>query len=111
MARTKGTHLFLLHIPILYTHFFVSSAGMALAPWAAVGGGRFMTDAEEERRAKSGENGRSFYVDWRRNEKERKISAALEKVTEEVDTDHITAGRFISYFFQTRRDELTEWNA
>jgi aryl-alcohol dehydrogenase-like predicted oxidoreductase len=83
---------------------------MALAPWAAVGGGRFMTDAEEERRAKSGENGRSFYGDWRRSEKERKISAALEKVAKEVGTEHITAGKSRFFFLFTSRDELIGWN-
>jgi hypothetical protein len=66
--------------------------GMALAPWGAAGRGRFMTDAEEEARAQSGENGRTFAGDWRRNEKEKKISAALEKVANEVGTKHITAG-------------------
>jgi aryl-alcohol dehydrogenase-like predicted oxidoreductase len=97
MARMEGKHP---------SFFFISSVGMALAPWAAVGGGRFMTDAEEERRAKSGENGRSFYDDWRRSEKERKISAALEKVAKEVGTEHITAGKLIGSFPYTRRDVL-----
>lgn len=66
---------------------------MALAPWNVVGGGRFRTDAEEEQRRKTGENGRTVMgPDWERNEEEKKMSAALEKVAGEVGTKHITAG-------------------
>ncbi|KAG6910650.1 hypothetical protein DXG01_009160 [Tephrocybe rancida] len=66
--------------------------GMALAPWNVLAAGKFRTDAEEEVRRSSGEHGRKMMGnDWERNEKERKISAALEKVAKEVGTKHITA--------------------
>ncbi|KLO18440.1 Aldo/keto reductase [Schizopora paradoxa] len=61
------------------------SLGLALAPWNVVAGGRFRTDAEEERRLASGENGRTlFNPDWKRTPDERKMSLALEKVANEV---------------------------
>ena len=57
-----------------------------------MGGGRFRTDAEEEERKKSGEKGRMMLgPNWQRNEDEKKLSAALEKVAKEVGTEHITA--------------------
>ncbi|KAG6844596.1 hypothetical protein H0H87_005612 [Tephrocybe sp. NHM501043] len=66
--------------------------GMALAPWNVLAAGKFRTDAEEEARRSTGEHGRKMMSDnWERNEKERKVSAALEKVAEEVGTKHITA--------------------
>ena len=69
--------------------------GMALAPWNVLAGGKFRTDAEEEKREATGEKGRagqSFGMEWRRNENERKVSQALEKVAGEVGANHITAG-------------------
>jgi hypothetical protein len=69
--------------------------GMALAPWNVLAGGKLRTDAEEAKRAESGENGRSVWgLDWRRNEQEKKMSAALEKVGKEVGAKNITSGRF-----------------
>ena len=66
--------------------------GLALAPWNVLAGGKLRSDAEEERRLKSGEGGRTLLgVEWLRNEDEKKISAALEKVAKEVGTEHITA--------------------
>ncbi|PAV22704.1 arylalcohol dehydrogenase [Pyrrhoderma noxium] len=66
--------------------------GLALAPWNVLAGGKLRSDAEEERRLKSGEGGRTILgVEWLRNEDEKKISAALEKVAKEVGTEHITA--------------------
>jgi len=68
------------------------SFGLALAPWNVIGGGRLRTDEEEERRRKTGENGRTMLgPEWERNEVEKKISRALEKVAKEVGTQHITA--------------------
>lgn len=67
--------------------------GLALAPWNVIAGGRLRTDAEEEKRAASGEKGRTLMAreEWRRNEDEKKMSAALEKVAKEVGAEHITA--------------------
>ncbi|KAJ7609510.1 Aldo/keto reductase [Roridomyces roridus] len=61
--------------------------GLALAPFNVVGGGRFHTDAEEERRRTTGENGRTLAgPQWERTEEEKRMSAALEKVAGEVGT-------------------------
>ncbi|GLB44427.1 putative aryl-alcohol dehydrogenase [Lyophyllum shimeji] len=74
--------------------------GMALAPWNVLAAGKFRTDAEEEARRQTGENGRTMLgPQWERNEKERKVSAALEKVAAEVGTKHITAVA-IAYLLQ-----------
>ena len=67
---------------------------MALAPWNVLASGRFRTDAEEEKREATGEKGRTswFTPEWRRNENEKKVSQALEKVAGEVGAKHITSG-------------------
>ncbi|KAF8158485.1 Aldo/keto reductase [Crassisporium funariophilum] len=66
--------------------------GMALAPFNVLAAGKLRTDAEEERRAASGENGRTLLGnDWRRNEQEVKVSRALEKVAGEVGAKSITS--------------------
>jgi aryl-alcohol dehydrogenase-like predicted oxidoreductase len=66
--------------------------GMALAPWGVLAGGRLRSDKEEEQREKSGEKGRTFFnPDWKRNEQERAMSAALDKVAKEVGAKHVTA--------------------
>lgn len=67
---------------------------MALAPWNVLAGGRFRTDEEEEKRETTGEKGRSAWLhpEWRRNENERKVSQALQKVAGEVGAKHITSG-------------------
>ncbi|KAJ7501734.1 Aldo/keto reductase [Mycena galericulata] len=66
--------------------------GLALAPWDVLGGGKFRTDAEEEQRRVTGEKGRTTWgPDWERNEKEKKVSHALEKVAGEVGSKSITA--------------------
>ena len=66
--------------------------GLALAPWEVLAAGKLRTDAEEQRRIRSGENGRTLFQDtWLRNENEKKVVAALEKVAKEVGTEHITA--------------------
>ncbi|KAJ7839193.1 Aldo/keto reductase [Mycena leptocephala] len=60
--------------------------GLALAPW------NFRTDAEEEQRRTTGEKGRTaFSPHWERNENEKKISDALERVAGEVGTKSVTA--------------------
>ncbi|EAU85789.2 aryl-alcohol dehydrogenase [Coprinopsis cinerea okayama7 len=66
--------------------------GMALAPWNVLAGGKFRTDKEEEERQKSGEQGRQmFSPDWLRNDKEKAMSAALEKVANELGAKSITS--------------------
>lgn len=71
---------------------------MALAPWAVVAQGKLRTDAEEEQRRQTGEKGRTISnPNWERNEDEKKMSAALEKVAKEVGSEHITAGNSDSY--------------
>lgn len=80
------------------------SLGLALAPWDVLGGGKLRSNAEEEKRRKTGENGRHMGVlpgdeGWERNETERKMSDALEKVAKEVGTEHITAGSYLHLFF------------
>lgn len=61
--------------------------GLALAPWQVLAGGKLRSDAEEERRRKTGENGRSVFGPWERTEDETKVSHALEKVAKEVGLD------------------------
>jgi len=66
--------------------------GLALAPWNVLASGKFRTDAEEEQRRSTGENGRTLInPQWERSDNEKKISQALEKVAGEVGTKSITA--------------------
>ncbi|KAJ7342578.1 Aldo/keto reductase [Mycena albidolilacea] len=66
--------------------------GLALAPWNVIGGGKFRTDADEDKRRATGEKGRTiFNPEWERNENERKISHALEKVAGEVGSKSLNA--------------------
>ncbi|GLB45500.1 putative aryl-alcohol dehydrogenase [Lyophyllum shimeji] len=67
------------------------SEGMAITPWNAVASGKFRTTAEEEKRRETGEEGRKLTGPWERDEKAKKVSAALEKVAKDVGTQHITA--------------------
>jgi len=68
---------------------------MALAPYNVLARGKFRTDAEEERRRATGEGGRKpFGLSWERTEIEKKVSALLEKVANEVGTKSITAGKY-----------------
>jgi aryl-alcohol dehydrogenase-like predicted oxidoreductase len=70
---------------------------LALAPWNVLAAGKLRTDAEERRRV-TGEQGFMVWGPWERNEQEKNISAALEKVAKEVGTEHITAGKSMSPF-------------
>ncbi|KAJ6568994.1 arylalcohol dehydrogenase [Mycena capillaripes] len=66
--------------------------GLALAPWNVLAAGKFRTDAEEEKRLASGEKGRTVFTpEWRRNDHEKEMSHALEKVAAEVGTKSLTA--------------------
>ena len=72
---------------------------MALAPWNVLASGKLRTDAEEERREATAEKGRTGFgrTEWRRNENERKMSQALEKVAGEIGAKHITSGSLSWY--------------
>ncbi|OAX31813.1 Aldo/keto reductase, partial [Rhizopogon vinicolor AM-OR11-026] len=68
------------------------SEGLALAPFSVLAGGKLRTDEEEEDRRQTGEKGRTIVnPNWERNETERAMSAALEKVAKEIGAKHITA--------------------
>ena len=58
--------------------------GLALAPWGAVGGGRFQTKAQLEAKKKAGEKVRAVMGPPELTPDEVNISAALEKVAGEV---------------------------
>jgi hypothetical protein len=74
--------------------------GLALAPWNVLAGGKLRTDEEEERRRQTGEKGRTLTnPNWERNETEKAMSAALEKVAKEVGAKHVTAVA-IAYLMQ-----------
>ena len=64
---------------------------MAIAPWNVLAGGKIRTDAEEQRRAESGEQGRQIVGDWKRTPEERNVCLELEKITREVGAKHITS--------------------
>ncbi|TFY63859.1 hypothetical protein EVJ58_g2998 [Rhodofomes roseus] len=65
--------------------------GMALAPWGVLASGKIRTDAEEERRAQTGERGRKDMGsdDWKRTPAQRRVCQALEKVAKEVGAKSI----------------------
>ncbi|KAF8970112.1 NADP-dependent oxidoreductase domain-containing protein [Flammula alnicola] len=76
------------------------SEGMALAPWNVLAAGKIRTDEEEERRLQTGEKGRTLSnPDWERNEQQKTICKALEKVAAEVGAKHITSVA-IAYLMQ-----------
>ena len=86
---------------------------MAIAPWGVLAAGKIRSDAEEQRRRETGEKGAyrtplcvfylhnkcilyspgrvTFNPQWERNENERKIVAALEKVASEVGAKHVSS--------------------
>ncbi|KZV64738.1 Aldo/keto reductase [Peniophora sp. CONT] len=66
--------------------------GLALAPWDVLASGKIRTDAEEEARRKTGEQGRDLFGQgWERSEDEKKMAATLEKIAAEVGTKSIQA--------------------
>lgn len=65
--------------------------GLALAPWGVLAEGRFRTDEEERRRQESGEKGRTFLRDWKRNETEVQVSRKLEEIAKTFGVKSITA--------------------
>lgn len=66
--------------------------GLAFAPWNVLAGGKIRTDEEEERRRKTGEEGRKLMSsNWERTPEEREVCLALEKVAKEIGAKSITA--------------------
>ncbi|KAF7300991.1 Aldo-ket-red domain-containing protein [Mycena indigotica] len=81
MARAHGKYSF--------------TTSMALAPWDVLAGGKLRTDAQDQARRESGENGRTLLdPNWERNENEVKMSRALEKVAGEVGAKSIQAAPY-----------------
>ena len=73
--------------------------GMALAPWDVLAGGKIRTDAEEEARRKTGEQGRQIFGQgWERNEEQKKMASTLEKISSEIGAQSIQAGTFLFSF-------------
>ena len=70
---------------------WVGTPGMAIAPWAVLAAGKIRTDAEEQRRLESGEQGRQVWGDWKRTAEERRVCLELEEVAKEVGAKHITS--------------------
>ncbi|KAL6301950.1 Aldo/keto reductase [Sparassis latifolia] len=68
------------------------SEGLALAPWNVLASGRIRSDAEEQKRRETGENGRLLLTnDWVRTPDEKKMCDALEEVAKQVGAKNITA--------------------
>ena len=65
--------------------------GMALAPWDVLGGGKLQTKKAVEERKKNNEGMRSIMGSGDQTEEEVKMSAALEKVADEIGGVSITA--------------------
>ncbi|KAJ5966036.1 NADP-dependent oxidoreductase domain-containing protein [Penicillium waksmanii] len=65
--------------------------GMALAPWDAIGSGKFQTKKSLAERAKKGEGLRSLTGDGSQTEDEVRMSEALAKVAEEHGIESVTA--------------------
>jgi aryl-alcohol dehydrogenase-like predicted oxidoreductase len=63
--------------------------GMALAPWGVIGGGKLKTKKEVEARKAEGGKLRSLVGDNEQSEAEEKMSAALEKVANELGAQSI----------------------
>ncbi|KAJ5687432.1 hypothetical protein N7536_010051 [Penicillium majusculum] len=76
-------------------HILVEQArefGMALAPWDVLGGGKFQSKAELERRKTAGEGLRAFAGrPPHQTEEEIKVSEALEKVASEHGIESVTS--------------------
>jgi hypothetical protein len=71
---------------------------MAIAPWNVLAAGKIRTDAEEQKRIESGEGGRQLHGDWKRNEQQRAVCAALEKVAKDIGAKNITSGEDTVHF-------------
>jgi len=69
----------------------VHQPGHGHRAWNVLAGGKIRTDAEEQRRLESGEQGRSLFGDWKRSPQERAICAELENVAKEIGAQNITS--------------------
>ncbi|KAJ7718444.1 aryl-alcohol dehydrogenase [Mycena metata] len=65
--------------------------GLGLTFWGVLAAGHIRSDAEEERRKSTKENGRGTHSPWERTEEQKKMCSALEVVAEEVAAKHISA--------------------
>lgn len=65
--------------------------GMAIAPWDAIGGGKFQSKKALEERKKNNEGMRSMMGNGDQTEQEVKISGALEEVAKEHGIESVTA--------------------
>lgn len=65
--------------------------GMALAPWGALGGGKFQSKKALEERKKKGEGLRSFITGPDQSEDEVRMSEALAEVASQHQTESVTA--------------------
>ncbi|KAJ3851955.1 hypothetical protein EV368DRAFT_41995 [Lentinula lateritia] len=64
----------------------------------SLGAGKLCTDAEEQRRKETGENGHMFGGGWGKSKDEVKISQAFEQVAKEIGAKSISSGK-LSHFF------------
>ncbi|KAJ7575152.1 Aldo/keto reductase [Mycena floridula] len=72
--------------------------GLALAPWGVLAGGKIRTDAEEQRRKESGENGRTMMgPDWERTDKEKQVCKVLEEIAAEIGVSTLMQWWAIAY--------------
>ena len=65
--------------------------GMALAPWDVLGGGKFQSKKELEKRKQNNEGLRKLFSDGTQTEQEAKVSEALEAVAKEHGIESVTA--------------------
>lgn len=85
-------------------------SGLALAPWDVLASSKMRTDAEEEARRKTGEQGRNLFGQgWERNEDQKKMASALEKIAVEVGVRSIQAGQSMFCAHTCSRLTLSQW--
>lgn len=75
--------------------------GIALAPFNVLAGGKIRSNAEEAKRAETGEKGRvgrpgTGVATWLRSEEQKKVCDVLEQIAPQVGTEHVTAGKRLS---------------
>ncbi|OQD95254.1 hypothetical protein PENSOL_c021G01795 [Penicillium solitum] len=92
-ASTKDVGTFITATPSVISFIPIAREfGMALAPWDVLGGGKFQSKAELERRKTAGEGLRAFAGrPPHQTEEEIKVSEALEKVASEHGIESVTS--------------------